>query len=84
MAGKMRKYYTIRAAFLAENPFCGVCHSSKATEIHHKQGRGVNLLATATWVGVCSTCHRFIHLNVSWAYGEGLLLKNWAGSSPKK
>ena len=32
----------------------------KATDIHHKQGRGKYHLDTSTWLSVCRNCHNYI------------------------
>jgi hypothetical protein len=75
MAKLMTQYRKQRAAFLRLSPWCGVCHTAKATDVHHKLGRGPYLLMSSTWIGVCRICHNHIHAHPSWAYAEGLLIK---------
>ena len=45
-----------------------------ATEIHHRAGRGANLLREETWAGVCRAAHLYIHANPATAKRSGLLL----------
>ena len=74
MTKLMAQYRKQRAAYLRLAPWCGVCHTAKATDVHHKRGRGPYLLMSLTWIGVCRICHNYIHAHPSWAYAEGLLL----------
>lgn len=71
-----REYGKLRAAYLTRltceaniKPIC----TGRMTEIHHAQGRGINLNNLNTWVGVCRECHRYIHANPSKARSLGLL-----------
>jgi hypothetical protein len=60
------EYSKLRREFLLEHP---VCHASidrcsvKATEVHHKRGRGKYHLDISTWLPVCRNCHTYIELN---------------------
>ena len=60
------EYSKLRREFLLEHP---VCHASidrcsvKATEVHHKRGRGKYHLDVNTWLPVCRNCHTYIELN---------------------
>lgn len=45
----------------------------RATEIHHKRGRGRYLLDTSTWAAVSAEGHKWIHANPQEAEALGLL-----------
>lgn len=68
MSKKMKEtvdeYSKLRTAFLVIHPRCEAKISSdctsKATDVHHKAGRGENHLKIATWLAVCRNCHRWI------------------------
>lgn len=71
---KQNELYTQqRRKYLADHPWCEVCQSNQATEIHHKQGRGKYLLLDSTWLPVCQACHLKIHANPTWAKVKGFL-----------
>lgn len=60
------EYSKIRTAFLIVYPNCQaklVGCTGKASDIHHKDGRGENHLNTCTWLSVCRKCHRWIEEN---------------------
>jgi hypothetical protein len=63
---KVAEYSELRKEFLAQEPLCRAklegC-TKIATDIHHMQGRGKNLLNISTWAPVCRNCHRFIEEN---------------------
>jgi hypothetical protein len=69
-------YAKKRITFLKNNPLCQASIVSsctkQATDVHHKQGRGLNLLVEGTWLAVCRTCHQFIELNPNIAKEKGL------------
>lgn len=46
----------------------------KASQVHHKKGRGLYLLDLHTWLAVCPSCHQRIELNPAWAKACGLSL----------
>lgn len=46
----------------------------RATEIHHKKGRGKYLLDTSTWMALSQEGHRHIHNNPKEAYEKGWML----------
>ena len=59
-------YSTLRETFLFINPNCQaklVGCSGKATDVHHKKGRGENFLKIGTWLSVCRSCHSWIETN---------------------
>ena len=78
VSSKMSKinanYTKLRREYLLNH---SVCHakvhkcSLHATEIHHKQGRGVYHLDTSTWLSVCRNCHNWIENNPSESYELG-------------
>jgi len=73
-----RKYKKLRIKFLSDK---SVCHakihecSLRATEIHHKKGRGKYLLDITTWLPVCRNCHNWIENNPEDSYELGLSQK---------
>jgi|LakMenE18May11ns_1017448.scaffolds.fasta_scaffold9783909_2 hypothetical protein len=70
-----RLYTTMRKKFLDLYPICQAnldCCSTKATDIHHKAGRGKFYLDTTTWIAVCRECHTWIELNSEKAKELGL------------
>ncbi len=77
-AAALRIYSKLRKQYLREHPYCEVALASgiklKATDIHHKAGRGPNLNNVDTWMAVCRDCHREIHENPSWARSKGYLI----------
>ncbi len=86
VSAKLKKangeYAILRAAFLRENPICKATRkgcSGHATEVHHKAGRGKNLLQVDTWLAVCHNCHEWITINSAQAIELGLSTKRNAG-----
>jgi hypothetical protein len=69
---RLAKYRTQRLEFLKENPQCGKC-GEKATEIHHKKGRGVHTNDVESFMSICRTCHEWVHLNPKYAKALGYL-----------
>lgn len=62
----MDEYSKRRTAFLVIHNQCQaklVGCTGKATDVHHKAGRGDNHLKISTWLAVCRTCHRWIEEN---------------------
>lgn len=55
----LRRYSALRMWFLKDCPPCPVT-GRKATEVHHKAGRGRNLLNVETWLGVTREGHVWI------------------------
>lgn len=57
------------------NPMCQaklIGCSGEATDVHHKAGRGENLLKISTWIAVCRSCHTYIETNPAEAKEMGL------------
>lgn len=56
-------YSQERKKYLSNNPMCHAkiykC-TQKATDVHHKKGRGKYHLDTSTWLPVCRNCHDWI------------------------
>lgn len=78
MSAKRRRqakaYSLLRAAYLESHPKCELQCGRAAKDIHHTRGRlGGNLLNTDTWMGVCRTCHDWIHQHPKEARSRGLL-----------
>jgi len=62
----MDEYSKRRTAFLVIHSSCQaklVNCTGKATDVHHKAGRGENHLKISTWLAVCRNCHTWIELN---------------------
>lgn len=64
---KMNKAYSsLASAFKAVNPVCVAnlegC-TKKTEDIHHRRGRGINMLDSSTWLAVCRSCHTYIELH---------------------
>lgn len=69
------EYFRLRSEYLKANPRChmGGCRK-RATQVHHKAGRGPNLNRTETWMAVCFGCHADIHANPNQSRKDGYLL----------
>lgn len=66
MRETMDEYSKKRAAFLVVHSICQaklVGCTGKATDVHHKAGRGENHLKISTWLAVCRSCHSWITEN---------------------
>ena len=68
------KYAKQRKEYLSNNPICHAkiykC-SLRATDIHHKNGRGVYHLDESIWLPVCRNCHMWIEEHPAEAYELG-------------
>lgn len=70
----VRLYAKKHNAFLEANPICHRCHS-RATEVHHMQGRvGALLLDESKWLPLCHDCHREVTERPLWAIQQGYSL----------
>ena len=69
----MQEYYELRDAYLKKNKLCEVCFKKEAMDIHHKAGRGQNLLKH--FLAVCRECHSRIEDNPAWAIKNGYSIK---------
>lgn len=75
----LRQYAKQRKAFLEAHPWCEVCtepgdRRARATDIHHKKGRGKYLLDESTWLAVSREGHRWIHDHPKQAAELGYIL----------
>ena len=64
--GEIDSYSALRETFFFIHPNCQaklVGCTGKATDVHHKKGRGENYLKVGTWLAVCRTCHDWITEN---------------------
>lgn len=67
-------YLAVKELYLHKNPMCGFCKGVPAVAIHHRYGRqGWLLVNVKTWLGVCDSCHRWIHKNPDKARGFKVL-----------
>ena len=67
-------YAQLRKVFLAKNPRCWVreeCCTVKATQVHHKAGRGKNTNRVETFVAICHECHVWVHQHPNEAREKG-------------
>jgi len=71
---EMKEYSKKRTEFLTELPICEVCMKAKATDVHHKAGRGKHYLDDETWLSTCRSCHDRIHREPIWAREKGFLI----------
>jgi cytochrome c553 len=77
-AKKDAEYSKLRQRYLTENPLCmvnvnGCMHN--ATDIHHTfagSNRDAFYLVQSTWLGVCRSCHDWIH-----NHPEEARIMNW-------
>lgn len=69
------EYTQKRTLFMVANPSCQaklVGCTGQSTDVHHKAGRGENLLKMTTWLAVCRSCHTWITENSNEAIELGL------------
>ena len=79
----LKEYKKVRDQFLKENPFCEAGLKGcgvKATEVHHKRGRGKNLVNVETFLAACHSCHKIIEENPAFAKANGLSLSRLTNS----
>lgn len=81
-------YDALRKAFLHAHPRCQMILSrfldgqqtlaqcrSKATDVHHKRGRGKYYLDDTTWMAICRQHHKWIHDNMKEAEALGYITR---------
>jgi hypothetical protein len=79
-AARLRRYEQARAVvFERANGYCEAgtpnCRG-RMDQVHHRQGRDGDLIDDVDrLLGVCWSCHRYIHSNPSLSYERGWLLK---------
>src|ERR1043166_1672125 len=67
-----RTYLKLKAEFLMANPICQICRFAKSTSLHHRFGRGGELLLWKPgFVAACEKCHSTVHCKVGWAIANG-------------
>jgi hypothetical protein len=77
-AKKDAEYLKLRERYLTENPLCMVKVSGcmhNATDVHHTfagSNREAFYLVQSTWLGVCRSCHDWIH-----NHPEEARIMNW-------
>lgn len=58
--------------FLRANPFCAICGTDYATEVHHKAGRLPSVFFDQSlWLALCSPCHRWVTEHPAAAVQQG-------------
>lgn len=70
-----RIYNSEVAIFKKENPLCMaklIGCTKVTTDVHHRSGRGVNLMNQDTWLPSCRRCHHQIEMNPHFAKALGL------------
>jgi len=69
-----KEYSKLRKEFLEKNPFCQARLSkcqTRASQVHHKKGRGKYYLDVSTWLSSCANCHHMIETMPSMAKALG-------------
>jgi hypothetical protein len=80
---RLKEYAVARGRFMQESPNCQRC-GEKATELHHSRGRIGSLLTDLRWfIGLCHSCHDFVHNNPNEARKAGLLCEKGKWGSTK-
>tara|TARA_R110000751_G_scaffold95607_1_gene186811 strand:+ start:449 stop:712 length:264 start_codon:yes stop_codon:yes gene_type:complete len=78
MVKKDRDYSKLRTVFLTDRPNCMASIPGcalRASEIHHKKGRGEYHNDTNTWLSVCRSCHEWIEKHPKQSIELGLSIK---------
>ena len=74
MKETMKTYHVLRKVFLKSKGKCEAvlpgCNGRPET-VHHKIGRGINILNVKTWLACCFSCHVVIELNPDFAKENG-------------
>ena len=79
-SAQLKLYKGLREDYLKEHPMCAVCDTKASQDVHHKAGRGPNMLEVDTWLAVCRQCHDDIHFGSmrgkgpKWARENGYLI----------
>ena len=73
LSAELIVYRDLREVFLKKNPICPVT-KQKATQIHHKKGRGKFLNVVEFWLAVSAEGHEKIEANPKWAKEMGYTL----------
>ncbi len=70
----LSKYGKAREEYLLDHHVCEVCKERRATEIHHKKGRGKYLSDKTYFLAVDRMCHQKVEMNPEWAKEMGFSL----------
>lgn len=80
-AKELATYRSLKKFILGKRMYCEMpsrtgCPSclNRATQIHHKFGRGKNLNSVIYWLAVCDSCHKYIEEHKNEARKMGLIL----------
>lgn len=72
---ELNKLYDMEARqYRKENPECAIKspNCTKYTQgVHHKKGRGKNLLDKKTWLPACNACNHYVEAHHQWAIDNG-------------
>lgn len=68
-AKNLQDYGVLSRIYKSQHPECevrieGVC-DGMTTDVHHRAGRGNNLLDASTFIASCRSCHNYIHDKMS-------------------
>ena len=71
-------YNEVARQYKEDHPYCeirkeGIC-TGRTSDVHHKAGRGKNLLNTKTFKASCRSCHTYIHENPKESREKGWLV----------
>lgn len=68
---EVKKLYPL---FLKSRPMCEIRSPDcikRATVVHHRKGRGNNILKQETWVACCPPCNSYVENHHQWAADNG-------------
>ena len=78
MTKKNTEYSKLRKVYLTDKPNCMASIPGcalRASEIHHKKGRGEYHNDVSTWLAVCRSCHEWIETHPEQALELNLSIK---------
>ena len=78
MTKKNTEYSKLRKVYLTDKPNCMASIPGcalRASEIHHKKGRGEHHNDVSTWLLVCRSCHEWIENHPEQAIELNLSIK---------
>lgn len=71
----LKLYKQAREEYLNDHVICGRCHVEHVDCVHHRCGRvGSMLYNPRYFMGVCNSCHDYIHDNVAESMEKGWLV----------
>lgn len=77
MLQNLKIYSVLRKDFLKDNPICQCGRNGckrKATDVHHRKGRGIYLNVVEFWLAVARVCHTWINEHPKEAMELGLTI----------